>query len=112
MRNVKRLRRWDAAVASYLANRRAFGRHYSSVEWMVDISQSPLGMPDSNRFSERRGTHAQGTRYLLPALLHRHRLQIRARRRHHVAPRQSMDGAKSRAISPIPKPASFASVDI
>jgi integrase/recombinase XerD len=35
MRNVKRLRRWDAAVASYLANRRAFGRHYSSVEWML-----------------------------------------------------------------------------
>lgn len=35
MRNVKRLRRWDAAVASYLANRRAFGRRYSSEEWML-----------------------------------------------------------------------------
>ena len=35
MRNVKRLRHWDAAVASYLANRRAFGRPYSSVEWML-----------------------------------------------------------------------------
>jgi integrase/recombinase XerD len=35
MRNVKRLRRWDAAVASYLANRRTFGRRYSSEEWML-----------------------------------------------------------------------------
>ena len=35
MRNSKRLRRWDAAVAAYLANRRAFGRRYSSEEWML-----------------------------------------------------------------------------
>ena len=35
MRNINRLSRWDAAVASYLANRRAFGRRYSSEEWML-----------------------------------------------------------------------------
>lgn len=35
MRNTKHLRRWDAAVAAYLANRRAFGRRYSSEEWML-----------------------------------------------------------------------------
>ncbi len=34
-RNFNRLSRWDAAVASYLANRRAFGRRYSSEEWML-----------------------------------------------------------------------------
>ena len=35
MRKRKRLKRWDAAVASYLANRHAFGRRYSSEEWML-----------------------------------------------------------------------------
>lgn len=35
MGKVNRLSRWDAAVASYLANRRAFGRRYSSEEWML-----------------------------------------------------------------------------
>jgi integrase len=35
MRKINRLSRWDAAVASYLANRRAFGRRYSSEEWML-----------------------------------------------------------------------------
>lgn len=35
MRKINRLIRWDAAVASYLANRRAFGRRYSAEEWML-----------------------------------------------------------------------------
>ena len=35
MSKRKRLKRWDAAVASYLANRHAFGRRYSSEEWML-----------------------------------------------------------------------------
>jgi integrase/recombinase XerD len=35
MNNANHLCRWDAAVASYLKNRRAFGRRYSSVEWML-----------------------------------------------------------------------------
>ena len=35
MRNSKRLRRWDAAVAAYFANRHAFGRRYFNEEWML-----------------------------------------------------------------------------
>jgi integrase/recombinase XerD len=31
----KRLRRWDATVCAYLANRHAFGRRYFSEEWML-----------------------------------------------------------------------------
>lgn len=33
----RRLARWDAAVASYIANRRAFGRVYSQEEWMLGV---------------------------------------------------------------------------
>jgi len=44
MRNTKHLRRWDAAVAAYLANRRAFGRRYSSEEWMLGtLRRFPCG---------------------------------------------------------------------
>jgi hypothetical protein len=32
---------------------------------MVDVSQGPLGMPDSDRFPERRGVHDQGTGHVL-----------------------------------------------
>lgn len=35
MRNLNGLLRWDTAVAAYLANRRAFGRRYSSEQWML-----------------------------------------------------------------------------
>ncbi len=37
MRNISRLSDWDAAVASYLANRRTFGRRYSMEEWMLGL---------------------------------------------------------------------------
>jgi hypothetical protein len=69
---------------------------------MVEVSQSSLGMPDSDRLLEHRGVHHQGAGHLLPPLLHRHCLPLGPHCRHHTAPRQSMDHFQARPTASTP----------